>query len=271
MLVSFLFWNLMKSPLHHRLARIVANQAVDIVMLAENSIPSADILTALESAAGHPFCQPFSAGDRLSIFTRFEERSLCDEYNDSIDRVTIRRLCLPNIQDVLLAVVHFQSRINYDRDDQTLLASDMARAIVRTEDETGIFRTLLVGDLNMNPFDPGVSGAQAFHGIMTRQLVERNERKTGGEQYRMFYNPMWGHFGDRTVGPSGTYFLGSAKPLNYFWNMYDQVLLRPSLMHSLRELSILDTDGVESLMTEQGRPDKERGSDHLPLLFRLEL
>jgi hypothetical protein len=53
--------------------------------------------------------------------------------------------------------------------------------------------------------------------------------------------------------------------------MFDQVLLRPSLMDSLAELRILDSDGQGPLVTERGRPRSSTASDHLPILFRLDL
>jgi hypothetical protein len=139
------------------------------------------------------------------------------------------------------------------------------------EEKVGHTRTLLVGDLNMNPFDPGVSGAQGFHAVMSRRVAQRGSRTVRGKRYPLFYNPMWGLLGDRSVGPCGTYFLHSSKPNNYFWNMYDQVLLRPALADRLAELRILDSDGENSLLTRNGLPDKQQASDHLPLLFRLDL
>ena len=53
--------------------------------------------------------------------------------------------------------------------------------------------------------------------------------------------------------------------------MYDQVLLRPELMNTLRDLRILTSDGVEPLVTPNGTPKKSNASDHLPLFFQLEL
>ena len=145
----------------------------------------------------------------------------------------------------------------------------MANDIRRVEDEIGNYHTLLVGDFNMNPFDSGMVAAQHFHAVMTK-LQARGERRTvQAEQYRYFYNPMWGNFGDRTDGPAGTYYLSSSKPIQYFWNIYDQVLLRPALMDHLTELEVLTHDGVEPLVTSGGLPQKNGGSDHLPLLFRL--
>lgn len=58
-----------------------------------------------------------------------------------------------------------------------------------------------------------------------------------------------------------------------FWNMYDPVLIRPDLLNVFdnSELKILTTDGYETLLSEKGRPDRINGSDHLPILFKLNL
>jgi len=172
---------------------------------------------------------------------------------------------------VLLAVVHLPGKINWERDDQTLQATTFARDIARTEDEVGHLRTVLVGDLNMHPFDPGCAGANALHGVMATTIARKRDRVVRGAEFRYFYNPMWGCFGDRTPGPPGSYYLSSSKPLNYFWAMYDQVLLRPDLMDTLVELRVLDNDGTTSLLTRDGLPRTSNGSDHLPILFRLDL
>jgi hypothetical protein len=42
-------------------------------------------------------------------------------------------------------------------------------------------------------------------------------------------------------------------------------------MAHLRDVTILDSDGEQSLVSKKGLPRKARASDHLPLLFRLEL
>jgi len=122
----------------------------------------------------------------------------------------------------------------------------------------------------MNPFDPAVVSAHGLHGMMTKTVARRGSREVQMKAYPFFYNPMWGRFGDRTHGPPGTFYLGASKPVNYYWNIYDQILLRPGLMESLREVTILDTDGSESLLTPSGLPHTGTGSDHLPLLFRMD-
>ncbi len=209
--------------------------------------------------------------EKTLLFSRFASATMPHQYSEDSGRLTMRRLQLQGTPQILLAVVHAQRRVSNGESSLLLAATDLANTIVTVEQDTGISRTVLVGDLNINPFDPGVSAGGALHAVMTRQLAARGERISGGKSYRFFYNPMSGHFGDRAPGPPGTYRLYSSELHNYHWNMYDQVLLRPELMNSLRELKILDTDGEESLVTRSGAPKKSSASDHLPIFFQLEL
>ncbi len=84
------------------------------------------------------------------------------------------------------------------------------------------------------------------------------------------YNPMWRFFGERADGPPGTHFYAAGgKPIAYFWNMFDQVLVRPDLIDALVEVAIIDRIGGTSLLNAAGQPDVGVGSDHLPLVFVL--
>jgi hypothetical protein len=195
-----------------------------------------------------------------------------DQFNDATDgRLTVRRLTTPANTEILLAALHFQSQMAWTPEEQALQATVTQGDICRVEDVVGHQRTVLVGDLNLNPFDLGLVGAQALNAVMVRDLARAEERTVAGRTYRFFYNPMWGCFGDRTAGPPGTYFYQASSPRNYYWNLFDQVLLRPELMDSLDDLRILDSDGQESFLTGRGRPRSTDISDHLPILFRLKV
>jgi hypothetical protein len=165
--------------------------------------------------------------------------------------------------------LHFHTKQYSTSLAQGLQAAVLSREIAATEDAVGHQRTVLVGDLNMNPFDPGVVGAQAFNAVMDRGIVRGEGRTVAGRSYRFFYNPMWGCFGDRTPGPPGTHFYPTSD--GPYWHIHDQVLLRPAVMDALTELRIMNHDGQEPLVTDRGRPRSAEVSDHLPILFRLDL
>jgi len=112
----------------------------------------------------------------------------------------------------------------------------------------------------MNPFEDGIVGTIGLHAVMSQSIAMGNSRTVQGVDYPFFYNPMWGHFGDRNAGPDGTYYRSSAEHVNYFWNIFDQVLIRPELIDVFAkdELQILDHDGggVVGVITKHSRQDK---------------
>jgi hypothetical protein len=265
-------WDTRTAALRTHLARIATIFAVDVVLLAESGFTPAEMAELLNGGKPGPYHYPPTNSSRIQLFTRLASGSVVDQFNDSSDgRLTIRRLTTPLNNDLLLAAIHFQSQMAWHPEEQALQATVTQQDISDTEDVVGHQRTVLVGDLNMNPFDLGVVGAQALNAVMTRELARSEERTVAGQPYRFFYNPMWGCFGDRTAGPPGTYFYSASTPRSYFWHVFDQVLLRPGLMDALNELRILDGDGQESLLTVRGRPRSSEVSDHLPVLFRLNL
>lgn len=270
-MVTFLFWNVNGRPRQIVLGRMAKEHEVDVVILAECNVRDGDVIEALASETGKPFHKPWSGPGRIKIFTTLPEDAVRPVFDDPTQRLTIRRLIVGN-RDILLAAVHFQSKVNWSDADQQEESRNLARHIRLAEEENGHSRTVLVGDLNMNPFDHGVISSHSLHAVMTRSIAKQHTRKVAGNDYPFFYNPMWGCFGDRTAGPPGTHYFRAPRPLLYFWNVFDQVLIRPELLDTFRDdLSILHSAGETSLLSKNGIPNKNVGSDHLPILFSLHL
>jgi hypothetical protein len=105
-----------------------------------------------------------------------------------------------------------------------------------------------------------------------KSIALKQERTVLGEKKKFFYNPMWSRLGDMSEGLAGTYYYNSASPTNYFWHTFDQVLIRPSLLagFSHDDLKVIDKIGNTSLI-KNGKIDKERFSDHLPLVTTLKV
>jgi endonuclease/exonuclease/phosphatase (EEP) superfamily protein YafD len=269
--LSFLFWNLQNRPLAGRLASLAADRNADVIVLAECATAPEELCEVLSRTGQGTFHLPYSVARKLVLLTRLPSGWVRPVFDDPLGHLTIRRIVIPDNTDFLLAAVHMQSKERWTDDDQLVAATHLARSIEGREDEYGHRRTVLVGDLNMNPFEKGVVAAGALHAVMHRRIAEQRSRTVASQKYPFFYNPMWGCFGDRTGGPAGSYFYRKATPVVYFWNIFDQVLLRPDMMHTLQDLRILDTDGATSLLSGSGTPSTAIGSDHLPLYFRLDV
>jgi len=270
-MITFLFWNLNKKPLAQKIAKITKRKRVDLIILAECSIPSDEMLSSLIQSTGEPFFRSYSQSAKLALYTKFSKRFF-KPVSDA-PRHTIQRLSLPLKPEILVGALHLPSPLYTSKESRAMESGTFARELTRVEELAGHKRTIVVGDFNMNPFDDGLVGAGAFNAAMTKEVASRRSRTVNARNYDFFYNPMWSLFGDGSYGPPGTYYYDRSEHVNCFWNMFDQVLIRPDLLRGFRneDLEILTTDGDASLLTPKGLPDKAHASDHLPILFRINI
>jgi endonuclease/exonuclease/phosphatase family metal-dependent hydrolase len=189
------------------------------------------------------------------------------------DRFLICRLRFPARPDILLAMAHLPSKAHGEEEGRLYECQLLSQAVKEVEAKVGHTRTVLVGDLNVNPFEKSVVGTLGLHAVMAKDVAKRNTRKVQDREYQFFYNPMWSHFGERAKGPPGTYYYGAGGHINYFWNIFDQVLLRPDLIEKFPEdeLQILTSIGDVDLLGASGKPDQRIASDHLPIFFKLDI
>lgn len=272
-MATFLFWNLNKRPLLNQVATLCHEHKIDVLILAESGLSTVELLEALNGGQRSQFKVPsfVPPSSRLSFFIRYPQRSFKPVYDDG--HVSIRRLIPPIGFEILVVAVHLPSKLHYKETDQTLNSPLVSQAIERAETTVGHTRTVVVGDFNMNPFETGIVGATGFHAVLDRQTALRGERTVQGKQYRFFYNPMWGRMGDTSQGPPGTYYFNTSAYVNFFWNTFDQVLVRPELLEFFPDerVVVLSKVDEQSLLSSRGIPDTALGSDHLPLLFAVEI
>lgn len=268
--MRFLFWNVKKNAVGPILSKIVQEHRVEIVILAECSDRDA-ILIDLNAESRYPFFLTDSQETRVVIYTNFSPEFIKTKHSHKF--FTVRCISLPLKKEVLLVAMHLESKLHRSEIHRCVEAIGVSTKIRQVESELGISRTVLVGDLNMNPFDMGVILADGLHAVMTRAIARKKDRPIGDERYSFFYNPMWGRFGDTTEGPPGTYYKTTSSKDEYFWHTFDQVLIRPDLIDSFDEtkLKVLTDCGGIEFLRESGIPDDSRASDHLPLLFDLEI
>ena len=264
-----IFWNLGNQDRRDLIADLVAERELNLVVLAESPIDTNEFVATLNHDLGRTFSYPDTGTPRLQLYSGSPEFDLREIYFDANRRLSIRRLWFQG-KTFLFAVVHWISKRNWRDQNQYVEAQLLAGEIREQEDEVGHRRTILVGDLNMNPFETGVVAAACLHGMMSKAEVAAGSRVIQTREYPFFYNPMWGLFGDRTPGPPGTYFYQTSEHTSYNWNMFDQLLIRPEALSLCQEeVEIVNRIGDVDLLTARGRPSKTIGSDHLPLFFSL--
>jgi hypothetical protein len=270
-MTTFLFWNIKRKPLESIITRLCLEHEVDMLMLAECNIEPDALRSFLTKFTGSRYYYISKVNcEKIKIFTRFPEEFILPRYDDR--RMTIQHLKLPDSIDILLSVIHFIDKLNYNEDEQYDECIDISEIIKEQESIIGHSRTVFVGDLNMSPFEEGVIKAKGFQAVMSQEIAQRRTRTVKGREYPFFYNPMWNLLGDTNSMPPGTYY-DSKKRITLFWYMFDQVLIRPDLLDRFdnQDLQIIDSVNNTSLLSSNRILNDKSPSDHLPLLFRLNL
>jgi len=269
--IGILFWNINKKPLSNQITSIVQEHNIDIITLAENTINQAQLLQTLNTNNDQVFLFDEITNKKITLLYRLPQKFI-EPTEDNLG-ISIRHITPPFGHSFILASAHFPSKLHRDEHDHLSFSSRAAEMIVAAERKYGHSRSVLVGDLNMNPFEPGLTAASGLHAIMSRKIASKLSRVYDEREYPYFYNPMWGRMGDSSTGPPGTYHCGPTGNISYFWNTFDQVLIRPSLLQYFPDetLKILTSCGPFNFANKHGAPDPTQASDHFPLIFRITL
>lgn len=268
--LRLLFWNVGRSASLASVGDLVRDHNPDVVILAECDRAEIDGLFAINSVATRLYSSPFNLSDRLQFYVALPADNLEPVLDDF--GIAIRRVRPVVAQDFILVAVHANSKMFLSAEEQSHLTTRIREAITEAETKIGHQRTVLLGDLNMDPFDGGVVSSEGLHAISSRIVAARLHRTVLGRQRLFFYNPMWSLLGDESPGPPGTYYYDSSSPVNHYWHTFDQVLLRPVFADHFEpgDVAVLPTAGGVSLLSDKGMPRKSV-SDHLPILATIRL
>ena len=256
------FWNTNKNKrINDYILDIVVEHFVDILVLAEYE---ADIEALEQKAAWYNIVieEAFTSGcDRITILKR--GRDVQPGAQNGYYSIQIVD------SEYLLVCVHLPSKLYADRLKRNVVISQIIEEIQAYEERLDTEKTIIVGDINENPYEAGCLGATGFHGIPVYKDTMKKYRTIMTKSFKMFYNPMWNLLGDFSF-PPGTYYYAGNEVENSFWNIYDQVMIRPCLRERFadNELKILCETKNGTLIDANNHPDK-RISDHLPIIFEI--
>lgn len=276
--MRFLFWNICKKKLFKELAILVKNEDIDVVLIAEHpsgenmvSMLKKELLTVCK--ANFDYIRPYTPKNKVEIYTRFRSDLIVNIQDDK--GVSAKEIYSPLIGgNIILITCHLPSKINESDANQSEIASDIVDFISDVEKRCAHQRTVVCGDLNMNPFEEALVKAKGFNAVMSKAIACKRTRIVSGKEYSFFYNPMWSFFGDLGCGKvSGTMYYNTSDHINYYWNIYDQVLVRPDMIPYFDEskLSIVTNIDSVNLLSINGLIDKSNYSDHLPIIFELNI
>lgn len=253
-------------------ADLALERSLDVLFLIECGIPCESLMSAFK---GGPEYYPISCGARFKVLARFDPK-LMQRLPLPVpsDRFDIWHLILPLQEDVLLSVVHGLDKRNNSPAKQELFLQQVVAALSHFENKIGHDRSIVLGDFNANPFESPVASALGMNSVISRAIAQGDPRRMLNQSYPYFYNPMWNLFGDepRSSAPATYYYRGS-DPHELYWHMLDQVLIRPSLLNRFdySALDIVTAIRSTELTGARGTPDRTRFSDHLPVVFGVDL
>ena len=265
-----MFWNIAKRDLSREIGEACREHRVEVLILAECELSTKEMLIGLNGDGIGRYSEATSpVPSRVRFFTNLPKRCLRPISDDN--KVSIRSLQPPLGKEIIIAAAHLSSKLHAEPIDQLHGASMMREMIMRAEEKARHRHTIVIGDLNMNPFEAGMVGANGFHAMCDKNVASKGSRVVQGKEYDFFYNPMWSRLGDDSGGPPGTYYFNNGGSLiNHFWETFDQILLRPELLPFYKSdgLKVLDRIADKPLL-KNGVIDGRSYSDHLPLVTEL--
>lgn len=277
--MNFIFWNLEKKPAcYDVIIDIVIEKNIDVIAIAEFPIgpdETKTFLSKLKTIDSNFEWLQLVTKEKVMVFYNKNNAIVSNQYNEG--KVAIKKISsITSKVNAYVAYCHLESKVNINDEEQAERVTKLKETLCSFEkdidDKDGFL--LLCGDLNMNPFEKGLIKANGLNAVMDSSIAKKYSRKVQGQSYKFFYNPMWGFLGDLGKGNvSGTYYFNPSNHIQYFWNVFDQVLLRPEAIpyFDKEALNILTSTMHYNLLKKSGAIDDKQYSDHLPIIFKLNI
>lgn len=269
--MNILYWNTNKKALHNEILDLTDQHDINLIILLENNGNDTLLVNGLRFF-GNFYPASTKLFNKGKIF--FDRPILSIDEVHGHTRYGIYLIKLDNNKTLLCGVVHFPSKVNWgNTNDHLGLCVELRLALEEVEKRLDIKHSFIIGDFNMNPFEEGFLNVAALNNVSVKSVAKNIKNNIYGNSYKKFYNPMWNFLGDSSKGSvPGTFFYNTSKYVNHYWNMYDQLLLRPEMIDSFVEskFDILSSiKGNSLLITNRNKVQviNPKISDHLPLLI----
>ena len=168
--------------------------------------------------------------------------------------------------DFNIVGVHLQDRRNSDSAQRISIVGRLMNDLKNLEDSSRCRRSVIVGDLNANPYDKELLQMNAFHAVLFKDVIKSAETRTvDGIRYRRLYNPIL-HFLSENTKNYGSYY-DTRGSCTSTWHCFDQALVSKALVDAIESLEYLKSIGDSDLIARKG--PKREVSDHLPLFIQI--
>jgi hypothetical protein len=132
------------------------------------------------------------------------------------------------------------------------------------------FKSIVLGDFNLQPYSYGIAGILGFNATMSILKAKKRYRLVQGKKHYFYFNPMWKIMGDnKTI--QGTYYgENDQQGLSMYWYSFDEVLIRPYFINKFNwEYFGVVEKTDEHKFIKNNKINGFEYSDHLPLKFEI--
>lgn len=268
--MKIIFWNIYKKELSSIIADMIYQYEADIVVLAESeNLSSNKLVNQMHSKAQEWNEIVIKAKGNIKVFAKKQFNILPhkEEKHFSSYKIYIGDKIL------LMNTVHFPSAMYSDEVARGHFAERISQQFEKIEEtiyDKKERSSFVVGDFNLQPYSYGIAGVNAFNATMSMEKAKTISRKVNGEQCLFYYNPIWQLIGKKGNAQGSYYSENDQQSKSMYWYSFDEVLLRPSLIDRF-EWTYFDyiTEINKMSLLINGKIDKKKYSDHLPLKFEI--
>lgn len=268
--IKFVFWNIYKKNLIGPIVQIILENNVDIIALAETE--TLDVQAVLNSLKLQTYdWKVVEICPETDICLLAKSNIHISVYKEEKRFATYKIYCGEEVY--LFSVVHLASPMFLDEHARDMRAINISQVLRKMEEDVygkTEYKSIIVGDFNLQPYSQGISSVYGFNATMSISKAKKIVRQIDGENKHFYFNPTWKLMGDNCM-VQGTYYNNSdQQEKSIFWYSFDEVLIRPyfidgfnwkyfDIVEKTDKLSFVNNDII----------DKNNYSDHLPIRFEI--
>lgn len=262
-MLNILFWNLHKTSIGDYISKCIAENDIDLAIFSEYD--GIDLKTVEKSLGSMYTCVEVQVDTKVVLLAK---ATLTISIKHEQHRYIIYRVN-SGIKEYILAAVHLQDRRNYSTSDRVETIRSLVSDIEEAEKELGCTNTIIIGDINANPYDEELLSKYAFNAVLFKSIIHENEftNPKSATKKRRFYNPIIHYLSEETQTYGSFYYENNF--MTPYWYCLDQVLVRRSLVNHLQHVKYLKSIDESSLVSGSKKTPEVTISDHLPLLVNL--
>lgn len=268
--IKYIFWNIKGKNLFEPIVQLILENNIDIIALTETNLLDVHcLINELRLNDQDWKLVEICPVSDIKLLAKWDIRI---GVHQEAKRFSTYKLY--NENDLyLLNVLHLDSAMYKDEYARSQKATNISQILRKTEEsmfKNQEYKTITIGDFNLQPYSQGVIGYYGFNATMSKSKAKNISRKVDDEQKYFYFNPMWKLMGDNRL-VQGTYYNNSdQQDQSMFWYTFDQLLIRPFLIDKFNWDFFEIIEGTRNYsFIRNGIINKKQYSDHLPLKFEI--